>query len=80
MAAFAVGFTTSAMRMWPAYCPSTATWMTVPTWRQGAAGTPIRSMSLSLPAATVWPSTWARTPWPAISWISPTRLRSRGLP
>ena len=31
MAALALGFTTSEITMCPAYCPSTAMWMMVPT-------------------------------------------------
>ena len=38
--------------MWPAYLPSMAMWMMVPTLWQGMYGTPSRSISLSLPAAT----------------------------
>ena len=79
-ARWAVGFTTSAMTMWPAYLPSRAMCTMVPTLWQGMHGTPRRSISLSLPAATSMPSTRATTPFPPISWTSCTRLRSTGLP
>ena len=80
IAALALGFTTSEMTICPAYRPSMAMWMMVPTLRQGIYGMPSRSISLSLPAATVWPSTTAVTPLPLISWMSDTRPRSISLP
>ena len=79
-ASFACGFTTSEITMWPAYLPSMAMWMIVPTLWHGINGMPRWSMSLSLPAATETPSTFARTPLPLISWMSDTRLRSISLP
>ena len=80
MASLAVGFSTSEMTMWPMYAPSIAMWMMVPTLRQGMQVMPRRSISLSFPAATVWPSTAAVTPSPLISRISVTRLRSNSFP
>ena len=46
MASREVGFTTSEMRMCPAYCLSRAMWMTVPALWQGMGVTPNCSMSL----------------------------------
>lgn len=66
-ASLAWGFTTSEMTMWPAYCPSTAMWMIVPTLWQSWYGMFSWVISLLLPAATVCPSTQAVTPWPLIS-------------
>ena len=56
------GFTTSEMTICPAYCPSTAMWMIVPTLWQSWYGMFSWVISLLLPAATVWPSTQAVTP------------------
>ena len=66
--------------MWPIYWPSMAMWITVPAPRQGMGATPREAMSLSLPAATLRPSTTAVTPWPLISRMSRTRLRSSSFP
>ena len=66
--------------MCPAYLPSSATWITVPALRQGMYFTPSLRMSLSFPAATATSSTVAVTPWPLISSMSRTRLRSGSRP
>ena len=52
MASFAFGLTTSDMRIYPAYFPSTATWISVPTDVGTAACIFICFMSLTFPAAT----------------------------
>ena len=75
-ASAACGFGTSEITIWPAYFPSIAIWMTVPALRHSIGSMPRRCMSFVLPAATVCPSTTAVTPWPLISPISDTRLRS----
>ena len=67
MASLACGFTTSEITMCPAYCPSMAIWMIVPTLWQPINGMPRSAISLSLPASTAWPSTTAETPLPLIS-------------
>ena len=54
--------------------------MMVPTLWQSCQAMPSFSMSLSLPTATVTPSTLATTPLPLNSWISVTRWRSMGPP
>ena len=79
-ASFASGFTSSEMTMWPRYTPSEATWTVVPTRWQGCQDTPMSSISLSLPAQMVWPSTTAFTPRPATSSTLDTREESISRP
>ena len=80
MASFAFGLTTSDMSIYPAYFPSTATWISVPTDAGTAASIFIFFMSLTFPAATSCPSTTADTPCPLISFASDTLLLSISLP
>ena len=80
IASLAWGLIMSEIRMWPAYFPSTAIWTTVPTWWHSLYAIPRRFISFALPAATDTPSTFAITPFPPISSMSVTRLRSIGLP
>ena len=80
MASLACGLTMSEMTMCPAYRPSMAMWMMVPTLWQLMYGMPRRSISLPLPAATERPSTTAVTPSPLISRMSETRPLSISRP
>ena len=64
--------------IWPAYWPSRARWMMVPTLWQSCQAMPSFSMSLSLPTYTTCSSTRARTPWPLCSCTSSMRCWSMG--
>ena len=69
-------FTTSEITMCPRYCPFRATCTMVPTFWHAGAATPMRAISLALPAQIVSPSKSAFTPSPAISSTPPTCARS----
>jgi hypothetical protein len=57
----------SLITMWPAYFPSTATWIMVPGRWQSCHFAPMLSIIFEFPTQTLRPSTFARMPWPAIS-------------
>ena len=80
MAFSEVGFTISDITMCPRYFESTAMCMIVPARWQSIYSTPSLFMSLSFPAATLFPSTTAVTPSPLISWMSLTRDMSATFP
>ena len=74
------GFSISEITIWPAYAPSIATWMIVPTEWQSTYGIFSLFINLGLPTATSMPSTFAINPCPLISSISVTRLRLISFP
>ena len=62
----------SLITICPAYLPSMATWMMVPTWLQSCHWAPMLSIIFLLPTQTTLPFTLARIPCPAISSTSVT--------
>ena len=76
IASFDVGLTTSDMVIQPAYTPSIATYTAVPSSCSDVTEAPTLFISLTLPAATFFPSTTAFTPWPATSSMPLTRSSS----
>ena len=66
-ASFECGFKASETATWPAYTPSTATWIIVPSHRQSGTTAPTDSIKRLLPTQTVFPLTDARIPLPGTS-------------